>query len=409
MSGPRERGPRAAAGAPDAAQGSGRRAAAVGSDRVDASGEPGTAEATDIATDVATDVAIVGAGIAGLSLADALARRGRTVRVLEAGRIGAQGASALPLALLNPHRGRSGRAHPDDLAGLAAFWRRDARLRADGFDPGAERSGVLRVAASAAQADRWRALAASVDTASWLEPPAVPAGVRAPHGALLVPDGGWVDPPRLLAALARSAAARGADLVEGARVVGVGRVDAADPTDGFRGDGMTRLARAVVLCVGADADAGLPIPDLTRLEGDVITLAPAEPLPHPIAGGVYGGTRSDPTGSGAPVAAVGGNHRTPATATGARDDAEHRATARALRDRFARSVPGLADAEVVAHWRGVRAKRPGHRPWTVERAPDVWFLGAFAGRGFLCAAAEAERLVERLDARLDRGADPAAP
>src|SRR5690606_11412044 len=83
------------------------------------------------------DVAIVGGGVAGLTLAYELVRRGASVVLVDAG--ASTGASAgepavraaaslVPAALLNPHRGRTARARPGDMAGLEAFWRLARRL-----------------------------------------------------------------------------------------------------------------------------------------------------------------------------------------------------------------------------------------------------------------------------------------
>ncbi|MDQ3458171.1 MAG: FAD-binding oxidoreductase, partial [Deinococcota bacterium] len=98
------------------------------------------------------DVAVVGAGVAGCTLAFELAGRGRSVALLEAGRVGAQGASSVPLALLNPNRGRSAKASSFDRRALQATWALISALEAEGFDSGAHRTGVLRVASSARQA-----------------------------------------------------------------------------------------------------------------------------------------------------------------------------------------------------------------------------------------------------------------
>jgi tRNA 5-methylaminomethyl-2-thiouridine biosynthesis bifunctional protein len=124
-------------------------------------------------------IAVVGAGVAGLSLSYALLRRGLEVAVFERGHVGAQGASSGPAALLNPYRGHSARAHEDDLAGLAAFWRMTEALRSRGLDPGATRCGALRLAPSERRARAWR----KREGVRWLEPHEVPAPYHAPFGA----------------------------------------------------------------------------------------------------------------------------------------------------------------------------------------------------------------------------------
>ena len=145
------------------------------------------------------DVAIVGGGVVGLSLARALARAGAGVTLFERGQPTgdaapwpSDGASALPIALVNPWRGRKGAAHPDDRAGLDATWRWADELRAEGFDPGAERRGVLRVPTSERQARAWRERADAEPSLTWLDAGTVPDAVHAPFGALRVEDGGAI-------------------------------------------------------------------------------------------------------------------------------------------------------------------------------------------------------------------------
>lgn len=328
---------------------------------------------------VGIDVAVVGGGVAGTSLLWALARRGARALLLERGRVGAQGASSVPAALLNPHRGRSGRASPDDLAGLAAFWELAAGLGRLGLDPGAHRGGVLRVAGSARQAASWRRLPG----VEWLEPHEVAAPFRAPHGAFRVAAGGWVVPARLLAALVEAARGAGGAVREGC---GVRAVERAGDGWRLRTDGGDVTAARVVLCVGADAlPVGLEEPGFERVAGDVIALdaAPLGPagLPRALAGAVYAAQAGERVH-------VGGNHR----AAGEDDPA----AARLLQASVARAVPALAASARLGTWTGVRARREGNEPVVAELRPGVWLMGALAGRGFLRGALEAERLAARL-------------
>jgi len=328
---------------------------------------------------VAAPIVIVGAGVAGLSLAYALGRRGRRALVLERGRVGAQGASSGPAALVNPHRGRSARAHPDDLAGLAAFWRVVGELESAGLDPGAHRSGVLRIAPSASRARAWQKLASG----RWLEAREVPPPYLAPHGALLSVAGGWLRPRALLAALKAASLAAGVEVREGVRVLALGASSA----------GAVRLttsagrlrARWAVLCVGADPSPQLPLPRLTAIAGDVVGV-PTRALsaaPGPALGGsVYAAFDNG-------TAHVGGNHRDP--------EVPDPAAPRRLLERLDATLPGIADAGATSLWSGVRARRPdGPRPLVTDVAASVTLFGALSGRGFLCAAALAEALADRL-------------
>lgn len=326
-----------------------------------------------------SSVAIVGGGIAGLCLARELARSGAGVDLFEAGEIGRQGASSLPAALLNPYRGRSGRASALDLAGLDAFWDLQRELGAQGLAGGANRSGVLRLASSERQAKGWRAAAARDPGLDWLGGEGLPDSLHAPHGALLVRGGGWVEAPILLRALATAARAAGAGLHEGVRV------HALAPGHGgvrVRSDLGERTFARVVLCVGASRAAELPLPPLERVAGDIVRLgAESELLPRPLAGAVYG------VQLGAAVF-VGGNHR----------PAEQRdpQAPQALRRSFGWFAPGLRHAAIEGVWTGVRARRPGNAPLVTQLAPGVWLFGALAGRGFLCAPLLARRLSETL-------------
>ncbi len=328
-------------------------------------------------------VVVVGGGVAGLSLSYALGLHGVRVVLLERGRIGAQGASSGPGALLNPYRGRSARAHPDDLAGLDAFWRRDRALRERGFDPGAERSGVLRVAPDPRRARAWR----DRPGARWLDPLDVPPPYHAPHGALFADDGGWLRPRRLLAALRAASEEQGADVREGVRVLRLEPV-----ADGVRlvtSAGPLAAAR-VVLCVGADASPELPLPPLSTVAGDVVEVATdgLTPPPRlPLGGPVYAAF-ADGRGF------VGGSHRDP-------DVPDPQAPLRLL-ERLDATLPGIGAERGRSLWSGVRAVGDTPRPLVSEVAPRVTFFGALSGRGFLVSALTAERLAAALAARTTR-------
>ena len=344
----------------------------------------------------AYDVAVVGGGVAGLSLARAAARAGASVVLFERGAGGPGGASALPAALLNPWRGRKGDAHPDDLAGLATVRRWASELATEGRESGAHLGGLLRIPGSARQARGWRERAASEPSLAWLEPGHVPPPYHAPFGALWVRDGGWLEPGRWLTALTASATALGAEIRPGVAVArlsgGAGaawRLFGAGGAVGAVGAVGAPLATAatVVVAVGADAAPAATVdgmelawPAWIRTRGEVITLEDGPAFELPLAGGVYGASLGD-------RAWIGGGHR-PA---GVEDpDAPEN-----LREAFAWSLPGLASARITGVWSGARAKRGDARPWVDELAPRLWTFGAFAGRGYLCAASEAERWTTR--------------
>ncbi len=333
---------------------------------------------------------MVGGGVVGLSLARALARRGRQVRLLSSTALGRGGASAVPMALLNPHRGRTARAHDDDLLALATTWRWADELRTEGLESGARRSGVLRLADSARQAADW----AKVPGLRPIRAADAPVPYRAPHGGALVPDGGWLDPLRWTAALAASARAAGADLREDHEVVAAERLTTAGPGSAiwrlWTAGGADFRASSVYLATGAQAwserlaAAAGQAPVFEAVAGEVwISPLPAPELP--LAGGLY---LAPVEVDGRHLAAIGGGHRPPGP-PGA--DAAAR-----LRRGLAWAWPVLAASEGEAPlWWGVRARVPGSGPVLREVAAGLWWVGAFAGRGFLAAAAMAERVADQ--------------
>lgn len=146
---------------------------------------------------------IIGAGIAGASVAHALQRRGWKSVVIDQGGALAGGASGNPAAVLLPRLTASPNLDGRFYAGAYRFLL--AHLEALSFD--FERCGVLQLATDAQEAARQDAVAAQgplpepwvrrVDAA---EASAI-AGVHVPHSALHFPHSGWISPRALCAAL----------------------------------------------------------------------------------------------------------------------------------------------------------------------------------------------------------------
>ncbi len=311
--------------------------------------------------------------MAGCSLVYELSKFPVRVTLLEAGTLG-QGASGVPVALLNPHRGRTARASDLDSAGLAAMRDLKSELLREGLEPGVHLGGVLRIASNAKQADKWRTLPGTV----FLPPAEVPPPYHAPFGALLVERGGWLEPETFLAALVRSAERRGAATLERHKVEHITRTGA---RWNVVSRGETFSAGRVVLCVGAGRVPGLELPGLEHLAGDVVRLETDLTLPLPLAGAVYGAQKNGDV-------FVGGNHRA--------EGETNSGAAAQLQRSASRFVKDLAHAHLVSVWTGVRAKQEGNEPLVRELGPGLWFYGAFAGRGFLCASLLSRRLAQQL-------------
>ena len=318
-------------------------------------------------------VVIVGGGVAGCTLAYELSFLSVRVTLLESGRITQQGASSVPVALLNPHRGRTARASALDKAGLEAITSLAEKLNAEGLDAGVHFPGVLRIASNEKQLKKWQKV-----ELKQLGSSDIPAPYYAPFGGVLVEKGGWLEPKKFLTALVTSAQRRGAKVIESCSVQDVETSDdgwkVMSSSEGFQAD-------VVVLCVGAAENPAFDLPGLERLAGDVIELSANITLPYPIAGAVYG------MSNGRSVF-VGGNHR-PA----GEEDPEAAARLQKSASWFIKS---LKDADLLSVWTGVRAKREDNQPLVTELCPNLWFYGALAGRGFLCAAYLSRQLAQRL-------------
>lgn len=363
----------------------------------------GAAEALAAAVPAAADVLIVGGGIAGSTLHYYLARSGVRSLLVDAGVDGPTGASSVPAALLNPNRGRSGRASLADQEGLAAFWGLVTELEGRGLHPGANRTGVLRIADNARQARGWRRLPDTL----WQEPAEVDPAYNAPFGAMLVERGGWVRPARLLGALEAAAAAMGGRTVRGVDVIGL-----SEQTAGIvaQTGGGAISARKAVLCTGAATRPGLRQPAFEAVWGEALVLNAPVTAPYPLAGAVVAAFGAPDDAGMTEVYVTGGHFAAPTLAPSGSGQARAAtypsrpplASPDASLERhpllaaLAWQVPGAAQARVALRWEGARAKRPSGEPVARRLTRNVHIFGALGGRGFLRAATLAEALGARL-------------
>ena len=332
---------------------------------------------TDKRPSASSDYLIIGGGVAGCALTYALSERGGGVTLIERGAIGGAGASSVPVALLNPYRGRSARANELDLAGLAAMGRLVGELGNLNLDHGVHLRGVLRVASNRKQAKTWR----KREGVRWLESEEVPEVYHAPFGGFLVAQGGWLEPHLFLRALVEAAKRRGAKVLEHCTVGEVRERGSYQEVETSSG---TLSAKTVIYCTGAseEVEASLGMEGLEHVAGEVIRLRTSAQLPHALAGAIYGARVGDDV-------LLGGNHR-PAGQT---DESAPQQLQRA----GGWFIPALKEAQLVSVWTGVRAKTEDNAPVVKEVREGVWFFGGLAGRGFLCAAHLAEGLAERLE------------
>lgn len=305
-----------------------------------------------------TDVLVVGGGIVGCSIAIELADRGASVTVLEAHEpgTGATGASAGMIAPqyettdpgpLFQFGMESRRAWPafgrrlEELSGWALDLRQDGMLVANRTEE--EDAGARRAA-------RWHR--EEGHRAEVLDP----RDASAIHGALSgspvswlwLPDEAQVNAQLLASGLASAVASTAAELRLGHRVAGIrrraGRLRGVRTCDGGEVD-----ADVVVLATGAWSSrlAGLPRTLTVRpVRGQMLRLRPASPVPWPLVADHQGHyvvpRRND--------AVLAGSTMEEASF----DDSVTDQGREEIAERACSLIPGLAEAEIVERWAGLR-------------------------------------------------------
>lgn len=229
-------------------------------------------------------VLIIGAGIAGSSLAYALSRRGIAVQLIDAGRATA---SFAPSVLLNPIRGQNGQLVPMGLAGMRATWQLLDVLLAQGYHIPHGRQGLLRPLPNLETQAKWQQRFAlwSPDEAiehRWQLPTAFPeANLTAQQQIVLeIPQAGWLDGQALVYSL------RAASIQAGARWHR-GQVQAYGAHHVLLDSGERIDAGAVVYCGGSygAALAGLQA-GYSHRQGSVLRLT-APLCQIPVSFGIY--------------------------------------------------------------------------------------------------------------------------
>ena len=325
---------------------------------------------------------IIGAGITGCTLAYELSKWAE-VHIFEKGRVGEQGASSIPLALLNPYRGRSARAHVDDLAGHEAMLNLITELEALNLEHGIDQDGILRIASNNKQAKKWKKHLESHSGIKWLEADELSENYNVPFGALFFKEGCKVNPKKLLTTLTKATINNGGTLHENSNVSSIQNGSITCNNEGFNAD-------AIFLCAGWEAPKLLQqlplkqtasLPKLQITDGEVISLNYEPNLPHPIAGAIYGGQHGSRIH-------IGGNHR---------QHGESDPTApEQLQESVGWFVPELREAEQLNVWTGSRLKTEDSHPVVRQLDSKLYFVGAMAGRGFLVGCRVARALSSTL-------------
>lgn len=329
---------------------------------------------------------VVGGGIAGLSVANALGNRGARVTLLEAEAelaTQASGNNAAIFRTLEEHAESA--VLPRRSRELLRAW-----LERDVLDP----TGLLLLApdltALRAEAERASVPCELLDHRQLRELAPSLAGGDADHG-LLLRDSGVLDAPGLTRALAARARRQGAELRTGVRVRKLARVGER-VTGVILSDGATVSGACVVLAAGAwnvtlGEASSLPLP-LLPLSRHLLQLtaapAAAEPVVWQLSDELYfrregAGILASPCDE---VLATPGNQTSNPSAP------------RDLLEKLQRVAPVLAGASIARYWACIRtfaADRElvlGADP----RAVGLYWFAGLGGRGMSVAPAAAELL-----------------
>jgi glycine oxidase len=330
------------------------------------------------------DILVIGAGVAGLSTAWALHRRGHRVAVVERGDIGRESswAGAGILSLLMPWNYSAALAElAERSVGQYPGWLADIG-QASPLDPEYLRSGMLVVGDASPVAQAWLKRHPAPET---------PAALAAFGPGLWLPDVAQVRNPRLLHALVDALRRSGVAIHEHAGDI---RLETADSqVSAAVGNRRWQADRYVVAAGAWSAEllgplaAALPV---RPVRGQML-LYKAEPGRLPCIlfdDGKYLVPRADGhILAGSTLEEVGFDKST----TG-----EARA---ALHDLVRRHLPDVADRGPVMHWAGLRPGSPDNVP-IVDRHPKLANLYVNAGHfryGVTLAPACAELLADRIE------------
>ena len=346
---------------------------------------------------------VIGAGLAGASVATSLARRGWQVTVLDAGAAPAAGASGLPAGLLAPH------VSPDDSllsrlsrAGVRATWQQAQTYLEDGVDwqptgvlehrvDGTPGLGVTENAHHTSMPASAANLAAAGlppdtvacwhSTAGWIKPARLVAELLAQPGitfvpntpvAQLLPQGdGWQALDAQGQVLAHT------DMVVVAAAYASGAVlGTALPLQAIRG----QMSWGLRAADGSDATHFPPFP----VNGDG-SLVPAVPTTDGLAwyaGATFERDCADPT---------------PDPATLAHNHQANFTRLHTLLPGTAQHLAGVfADASKLQSWSNIRCASPDRLPLVGVIAPGLWVSTAMGSRGISLAVLCAELLAARV-------------
>lgn len=337
-----------------------------------------------------SEIIILGAGIAGATLAQALAERGVRVTVLERGAV-AQGGSGNAAGVLFPQLTKRWTTSAAWYFTAYDFTLRQlARWRAEGLVFGGEMLGMLRVPRHDAEALALQqlndVLGLDAGMVRWVDAAtaSAQAGVKLATGAAYFPHGTWVCPPELCAALLQH---QNITLYTQTSAQTLTRVDG-----GWRvetQDGQVFEAADVAITAAAESAAFLGEYGVTlnRVAGQVSVFSAAD-VAAPLRSIVCHKGYVIPHGERVLIGATY-NHD---DAVGVVTDANHASNAADVEN----FLPGWLRGAPVAGRASVRATTPDRLPYVGQVAEGLWVSAGHGSRGMLSAPLAAEMIASAL-------------
>ena len=354
--------------------------------------------------------AVIGAGLAGATVAYALARRGWRVTVLDSAAQPAAGASGLPVGLLAPQASRDDSARSRLVrAGLRQTLLLCHELLQHGQDWAQTGVLELRQDGQPALPDAW-----PVQGAAWSED----RGTALWHAA-----GGWIKPARLVQ---RCLEGSNVEFVGNSAVSSIARQTDQWILRDDRGRLLARASQVVIAAAGNSvqlldklAQSQPPSAALTlrlapmgalagqvswamQQEGDEVLLAAGAAHPYPVNG--HGSFMSQVPMQGAKAWFAGATYE-PDLAAPADVAASHRDNQARLAQLLPKTAAALAARfakRQVQAWRGARCttidRLPAVGPLQSGPQPSLWISTGLGSRGLTYAALCAELLVARIGA-----------
>lgn len=342
----------------------------------------------------AADCVVVGAGLSGAAVAASLARRGWSVRVLDAAPAPASGASALPAGLLAPHQS------PDDnplsrlsRAGVRITLQQAQQRLARGLEW--EPVGVLEW-----RGDDPRLPPALDGLEPWTRPATAAqkrtAGIGEHAAAWWHEQAAWIEPAALVRSWLREPGVR---FEGGQRVARIARADGRWRVEDANGE---RIAEAALVIVAA-ALGSASLVDAIALHAvrGQVTWGPhdadADALPpFPVNGHGHFLPRVPLVERGAWITGSTYGRGETETALRADDDALNLQRVAEVLPAAAAVMQAAADRGQVRSWAGIRCTSSDRRPLVGELQPGLWLTTAMGSRGLTFAALCGELVGARL-------------